>query len=254
MNTTELKNRLAAAPAPRLLHVLPEDVFAAARLPGSLNACIYEVSFREKVQGLLPGKADSIIVYGAGAGSRDAVVAADLLRGEGYADVVVYEDGLEGWRAAGLPLEGHGSLPTGPQASDGTYQVMTETSLVRWTGRNLFNHHSGTVRLAGGQFEVQDGKLLAASFSVAMDTIACEDIPDTAMNRMLIGHLKAADFFDVANHPVATFVTSSCAALPGATDGSENFRLGGTLTVQINQSDKPDPTTDTTTPAPETKP
>jgi polyisoprenoid-binding protein YceI/rhodanese-related sulfurtransferase len=232
MKTTELQNLLATSPAPRLLHVLPESVFEGARLPGSVNACIYEISFREKVPAIFPGKAEPIIVYGAGAGSRDAQVAADLLRSEGYADVTVYEEGLEGWRAAGLPLEGHGTLPSGPQAPDGTYVVRTDESLIRWTGRNLFNHHSGTVRLAGGDLTLRDGKLLAASFAVAMDSMACEDIADTAINRMLLQHLKAADFFDTANHPLATFVMSSCEALPEATDGSENFRLGGTLTLR----------------------
>ncbi len=232
MKTDELQTLLASSPAPRLLHVLPENIFDAARLPGSVNACIYEISFREKVAGLLPGKSGPIVVYGAGAGSRDAAVAADLLRAEGYAEVGVYEEGLEGWKAAGLALEGHGSLPAGLQAADGTYAVSTDESLIRWTGRNLFNHHSGTVRLAGGDLKLQAGKLLAASFTVAMDSIACEDIPDTAVNRMLLEHLKAADFFDVAHHPVATFVTSSCVALPDATDGSENFRLGGTLTIR----------------------
>jgi hypothetical protein len=110
--------------------------------------------------------------------------------------------------------------------------VRTDESLIRWTGRNLFNHHSGTVRLAGGDLTLRDGKLLAASFAVAMDSMACEDIADTAINRMLLQHLKAGDFFDTANHPLATFVMSSCEALPEATDGSENFRLGGTLTLR----------------------
>jgi polyisoprenoid-binding protein YceI len=232
MTSAHLQERLAETPPPRLLHVLPEEVFAAERIPGSLNACIYETAFGEKIGALLPHKSAPVVVYGAGSGSREADVAAEALRGAGYSDVAVCAGGLEAWRAAGLPLEGDGSLPAATPPADGRYLVDTSASVVRWTGRNLFNHHSGTVGLAGGELEVRAGALATAAFFVAMDTIACEDITDTALNRMLIAHLKNADFFDVASYPVATFTVSSCAALPGAPEGRENFRLGGALNVR----------------------
>lgn len=232
MTTSVLQNLLAREQAPRLLHVLPGEVFAAARIPGSVNACIYETAFGENATALLPDKSAPVVVYGSGPGSREASVAADALRSAGYVDVSVYVEGLEGWRAAGLALEGSGQLPSARRPADGRYLVDTASSVVRWTGRNLFNHHSGTVSLAGGELEVRDGMLSAASFFVAMDTIACEDLADTAMNRMLIAHLKSADFFDAANYPVATFTVSSCAALPEAAEGRENFRLEGAFTVR----------------------
>lgn len=232
MTTSALQDLLAREQPPRLLHVLPGEVFDAARIPGSLNACIYETAFGENVAALLPDKSVPVVVYGSGPGSREAEVAADALRDAGYRDVAVFEGGLAGWRAAGLVCEGTGALPSAQRPADGVYLVETADSLVRWTGRNLFNHHSGTVGLAGGELEVRDGLLLSAAFSVAMDTIACEDIADSSINRMLIAHLESADFFDVASFPVATFAMTACTALPEAPEGRENFRLQGALTVR----------------------
>lgn len=232
MTTSALQSLLAREQPPRLLHVLPEEVFAAARIPGSVNACVYETAFGQKVAALVPDKSVPVVVYGSGSDSCEASVAADALRAAGYAAVTVYEEGLEGWRAAGLALEGTGVLPSGQRPADGRYLVETAASVVRWTGRNLFNHHSGTVGLAGGELEVHDGTLVSASFSVAMDTIACEDIADSALNRMLIAHFASADFFDVTNFPVATFTATSCTALPEAPEGRENFCLQGALTVR----------------------
>lgn len=232
MTTSVLQGLLAREQPPRLLHVLPEEVFTAARIPGSLNACVYETAFGEKVAMLVPDKSVPVVVYGSGSDSCEAPMAADALRTAGYAEVSVYEEGLEGWRAAGLALEGSGMLPSRQRPADGRYLVETGASVVRWTGRNLFNHHSGTVGLAGGELKVRDGMLVSASFFVAMDTIACEDIADSALNRMLIAHLASADFFDVANFPLASFIVTSCTALHGAPEGRENFRLRGALTVR----------------------
>jgi len=99
-----------------------------------------------------------------------------------------------------------------PPVPDGTYSVDTTESVIRWTGRNLFNHHSGTVRLAGGepsrreaseidrlqagpsgrglreqpnQIRVNRGQLASARFTIDMTSIACEDLADPALNAML---------------------------------------------------------------------
>lgn len=46
MTARELQIRLQAAQPPTLLHVLPPEVLAATRIPGSLNACVYEMTIR----------------------------------------------------------------------------------------------------------------------------------------------------------------------------------------------------------------
>jgi polyisoprenoid-binding protein YceI len=231
MTTSELQTLLAATNAPILVQVLPEEVFAARRIPGSKQACVYEVAFFDQIAALTSDKACAIIVYGAGSGSLDAKVAAEKLTAAGFTNVTAFEGGLDAWSAAGLPVEGEGALPAAPSLS-GTFRADSEQSLIRWTGRNLFNHHSGTVRLADGEITLRDNALVAARLRIAMDSIACEDISDSAMNQMLIAHLHSDDFFDVAHHPVAEFVAESITPLAACTDGTPNHLLRGRFTLR----------------------
>ena len=231
MTAHELQTLLAYANAPLLVQVLPDEVFAARRIPGSKQACAYEVAFFDQIAALTTDQACAIIVYGAGSGSLDAKVAAEKLAAAGFTNVTAFEGGLDDWSAAGLPLEGEGALPAAPLLS-GTFHADTEQSLIRWTGRNLFNHHSGTVRLAEGEITLRDNALVAARFRIAMDSIACEDISDSAINQMLIAHLHSDDFFDVAHHPVAEFTATSITPLATCTDGTSNYLLRGQFTLR----------------------
>jgi len=79
---------------------------------------------------------------------------------------------------------------------------------------------------------LNENRLVAASFRVAMDSIACEDIADTAMNRLLIDHLRTDDFFDVSNHPEAVFEAISASPLQSCTDGTPNYLLRGNFTLR----------------------
>ena len=49
MTAHELQTRLQSAEPPLLLYVLPAEVFAAARIPGSRNACVYETAFLDHI-------------------------------------------------------------------------------------------------------------------------------------------------------------------------------------------------------------
>jgi polyisoprenoid-binding protein YceI len=73
---------------------------------------------------------------------------------------------------------------------------------------------------------------VAARFRIAMDSIACEDISDSAINQMLIAHLHSDDFFDVAHHPVAEFIAESITPLATCTDGTPNHLLLGQFTLR----------------------
>lgn len=231
MNTQELQSRLQQQPAPLLLHVLPEEVFEARRIAGSCNACVYEMAFLSKVAELAPDKSRPIIVYGAGAGSLDAETARQKLAADGYTDVSVFEGGLEACDSTAMPVEGSGVLPGTPSLS-GTFKADIAESVIRWTGRNLFNSHNGTVKLASGELSLRDNQLLAASFDIAMDSIACEDLTDSTWNQMLIQHLRSDDFFDVDHHPVARLTATSVAPIANATAGTPNFTLHGDFTLR----------------------
>jgi len=132
-----------------LIHVLPEEHFTQQHLPGAVNACVYEMVFLTKVAELVPDKSSPIIVYGAGAPSLDSATAAEKLAQAGYTNVQDFRGGLTEWLQNGLPDEGAGLIGDSINP-DGLFEVDVKTSVVRWTGRNLFNHHQGTIQLAGG--------------------------------------------------------------------------------------------------------
>lgn len=214
-----------------LIHVLPEEHYACGHLPGAINACVYEMVFVDRVAELIPDKNTAVIVYGAGGGSLDAATAAEKLGGAGYTNVRVFEGGLTEWRSLGLPTDGAGA-ETGATTPDGVFDVDISTSVVRWTGRNLFNHHHGTIKLAGGRIEVQRGVLLSARFTLDMNSIACEDLVDTGYNAMLIRHLRDDDFFAVDRFPTAEFVCERAEPLEACTPGTPNYAMHGSITLR----------------------
>ena len=231
MTAPDLHSQLQSAHPPHLIHVLPPEVFAASRIPGSQNACVYEMTFLDQVRALVPDTSAPIVVYGAGEGSLDAATAAEKLRAAGYTQMQPFSGGLTEWKIAGLPLEGDGHLPQ-PPVPDGTFLLDTAQSVIRWTGRNLFNHHSGTVKLSAGEIILRQGQLAGARFTVDMTSIANEDISDSAMNALLIAHLRTADFFDTEHHPTAQFTAGAAEKIATCTEGTPNFLLRGTFTLR----------------------
>lgn len=227
----ELKALIEAKAPITLLHVLPEEHFAQQHLPGAVNACVYEMAFLSTTAELIPDKNSTVIVYGAGSTSLDSSVAAEKLTAAGYNQVTDFRGGLTEWIQEGLTTAGIGLTREAPCA-DGPFQADLETSVVRWTGRNLFNHHSGTVKLASGRFDIQNGELRSASFSLDMKSIACEDLADSAYNALLIRHLQDDDFFAVDRFPTSDFVCESALAIPSASPGSPSHILHGAITLR----------------------
>jgi polyisoprenoid-binding protein YceI/rhodanese-related sulfurtransferase len=231
MKTLSITELQAQKNTATLIHVLPEEHFACAHLPGAVNACVYETIFLSKVAELVPDKTSTVIVYGAGGDSLDATTTAEKLTKAGYTNVTVFPGGIAEWQQNNLPLEGTHSEP-GLSTPQGHYELDTETSVVRWTGRNLFNHHHGTIKLATGNIEVEDGVLQSARFKLDMNSIACEDLVDTAYNAMLIRHLRDDDFFAVDRFPTAEFICDRADPLPSCTPGTPNYTLHGTMTLR----------------------
>lgn len=231
MKTISAAAAYALPPGSIFLHVLPEGHFACGHVPGALNACVYETVFLSKMAELVPDKATPIIVYGAGEESQDSLVAAEKLAKAGYLNVTDLRGGIDEWKKQGLPVEGGGFLTEAQQPS-GSFVLDTESSVVRWTGRNLFNHHRGTLKLSGGQLEIDNGTLRSAGFTLDMNSIACEDLTVPEQNAMLIHHLRDDDFFAVDRFPVAEFVCNRADPLPACTPGSPNFTLHGSLTLR----------------------
>lgn len=231
MNATELNKLLHSANPPLLLNVLPMEVHEARRIPGSANSCVYEMTFLDQVAGLAPDPSQPVLVYGAGGVSLDAKVAVEKLRSAGYTNVSSFPGGLDEWAAVGLLFEGSGSLPSSALL-DGSYAVDAQESVIRWTGRNLFNHHSGILRLASGEIRIASGQLESAVFLIDMNSIACEDLQDAQWNAMLIRHLRDADFFDAERYPIAEFIVDCAEPIPGSSGGTPTHLLKGHITLR----------------------
>ena len=236
VSAAKLKAALADAGAPVLIDTLPGDHFAAVHLPGAANACVYEVTFPQQIEAIVRDLDAPAVLYGAGPGSMDAVVAAEKMLRMGYRHVTVFEGGIAAWTAAGYPLEGkYPAAADEPDPvfafEDGTYPVVPETSLIHWTGRNANGRHYGTVALAGGAARAEGGEI-SGSFEVDMTSIQDIDLRGDELEPVLISHLKSDDFFFVRMFPTAVFTIRSVIPLDDATPTAANYEITGNLNLR----------------------
>ena len=110
VSAEKLKAALANIGAPVLIDTLPGDHFAAAHLPGAVNACVYEVTFPQQIEAIVRDLDAPVVLYGAGPGSMDAVVAAEKMLRMGYRYVTVFEGGITAWTAANYEITGNLTL------------------------------------------------------------------------------------------------------------------------------------------------
>lgn len=89
-----------------LLNVLGPDAFAQGHIPGSVNAPVEEEGFEEKAHQAVPDRTQPVIVYCASTECQASPKAARKLEAQGYSKVYDFKAGMEGWRKAGLPVEG----------------------------------------------------------------------------------------------------------------------------------------------------
>lgn len=84
----------------------------------------------------------------------------------------------------------------------GTTNIDTEKSVIKWTGSKLFqfNEHYGTVKFSKGTVLWSGDMVMGGYFETDMKSIVNTD---GKYNEMLVSHLKNEDFFDVENHPIA---------------------------------------------------
>ena len=117
----DLRERLARDAPPLVLDVREPGEFALARIPGSINvprgvleqAC--EWDYDETVPELAGRRVPSVVVV-CRSGNR-SVLAADVLRQMGVADVVSLKTGVRGWNDFEQPLvDGAGRAVDGDEA------------------------------------------------------------------------------------------------------------------------------------------
>jgi len=216
---------------PALIDVLVEEHFKAVHLRAALNICVYEIAFLEKVAREIPDRSRKIVVYGSSKGSLEAFTAAEKLTGYGYTDVSVLEEGITGWRAAGLDLEGDdiGILdrirPALP-AENTRFTLDCDQSIIHWFGRNRNTTHHGTVSLNSGEFGIRKGKIRGI-FEIDMASIKNIDLNGDPLQPSLVSHLLSEDFFFAKKFPVATFTIESAEQIEEIPSSLPNFRVRG---------------------------
>jgi len=111
------------------------------------------------------------------------------------------------------------------------YTIDASATKLGWSGSKLVGgSHSGFITVSEGSVDVANGNIVAGTFTVDMNTITNTDLTDAEYNGKLVGHLKAADFFNVDSFKTATFVISGVTM---ATDSLGNSHsVSGDLTIK----------------------
>jgi rhodanese-related sulfurtransferase/polyisoprenoid-binding protein YceI len=238
ISSEELKNWIDGGKEFLLVDVLPEEYYSEKHLPSAKNACVYEMAFLDQISELAPDKNKPIVVYGPSARSLSSSTAAEKLLKEGYVEVYDYQGGTVEWESRKFPIDGESAdndpkrdeASASPQA--GGLEVDIQKSKALWIGRNLVNQHYGSIKIARGELDIQDGTLAGARFLFDMTTMKCNDIADAELNKLLVEHLTSEDFFDVRNHPTAEFVMTQAVRKDEETRGRPNHLVMGNLTIK----------------------
>ncbi len=113
-----------------------------------------------------------------------------------------------------------------------TYIVDSASSTIEWTGSKPTGKHSGTLKIAKGNLKIKDEKIEGASFEIDMTSITVTDI-EGEEKEDLEKHLKGEGkdledhFFNVAQHPKASFEVTEVANKEGKTYIEGNLTIKG---------------------------
>jgi polyisoprenoid-binding protein YceI len=117
---------------------------------------------------------------------------------------------------------------TASQGEEGrTYVFGPETSSIGFIGSKVTGSHQGGFKKFTGQLRAAKGRLTESGNKVIIETTSL-----WSDNEKLTGHLKSPDFFDAAQFPTATFVTTSITQQDTNSTVVGNFTLHG-ITKQI---------------------
>ena len=141
---------------------------------------------------------------------------------------------------------------TAAESKGENFTVSTDSSSVKWTAyhKGGLNPRFGTTKTTG-TFSVEDGNLTSGSLtsdinSLLTDTKAVDPkASEGKTSADLDGHLKSADFFDVAKYPTVKFDITKVEDLAA---GTESKTVGANKTVSGNLTIK-DKTVNVTFPA-----
>ena len=219
-----------------LIDTLPADHFRRVRLPGSANACVFEVDFIDQLKAISEDKDGEIVLYGSSGGSMDAIKAAEKLEDAGYRQVNVLTGGIEAWRSSDLLLEGEAvAEPDDPQTllklEDRSYRIDTELSNIQWTGRNANSSHFGNIKISKGELAIK-GENISGVFDIDMESMTNINLEGDESQPVLIAHLKSDDFFLTRLFQKATFKILDAAPVKEPFTTLPNYEIKGQLELR----------------------
>jgi rhodanese-related sulfurtransferase len=212
-----------------IVNVLPSEFFEEEHIPGSVNVCVYEVAFVDKIKDIVSKKNEEVVIYGDSGNSEEAVYAAEILIREGYSKVFVLDGGIKGWKDSGFDVCSGRVVSRGLR--EGEYDIELSESTLDWTGRKMGKKHYGSVGLKSGRINVKGGEV-RGKLVVDMEKIWNWDISNVEYNSMLIGHLKSRDFFEVDKYPEALIEIISSKVLDSGFLGDANYELTANLIIK----------------------
>jgi rhodanese-related sulfurtransferase/polyisoprenoid-binding protein YceI len=242
ISTAQLASWMEAHKEFYLIDTLPKDHYQKRHIPNAKNACVFEVSFIEQIEGITADKNAETVLYGSSIKSMDALTAAAKLERNGYRHISVLTGGIEDWQASGQPLEG--ALPDGSdnpntllELPDRIYRVDTDQSIIEWTGRNANKRHFGTIAISSGEVTVKGGAI-SGTFDINMHSIKNTDLEGNELQPVLISHLNSDDFFFTRVFPIARFSFSGAKMVEIPFLTTPNCQINGTLTIRGIEADQ----------------
>lgn len=110
---------------------------------------------------------------------------------------------------------------------EGTFKLNAGASNAHWKGYKVTGAHDGDVKFKGGELTFDAaGNLTGGNFEVDMASMKCTDLTGEYGDK-LIGHLKAADFFNTDKYPTAKFVITKTVY-----QGKGQTRVIGNMTIK----------------------
>ncbi|PPK87645.1 polyisoprenoid-binding protein YceI [Neolewinella xylanilytica] len=111
-----------------------------------------------------------------------------------------------------------------------TFTVDTSASEVTWEGsKKIGGGHEGIIPIESGTLTANGEELVGGQFVLDITRLENRDLDGEGKGK-LEGHLKSADFFDVAQHPTAMFEITSVTPVDGEQDYNHN--ITGNLTLK----------------------
>ena len=122
------------------------------------------------------------------------------------------------------------------QPAEGITYPIDSTTTVSWTGFKPTGQHDGTFKVNEGALVINGANLTGGSFTIDLNSLNNADMAADAENKAkLEGHLKSADFFDVAKYPTAKFEITSVEPYVATTDSNKagaTHLIKGNLTLK----------------------